>query len=68
VTTSKIALKQVFIAFGAALPKQCFVGKNVATHYHVFYNLCFVSWVKHCSSVCSIVKMLQMWLLPDNLR
>jgi len=29
VITSKIALKQVFMAFGRALPNHCFVGKNM---------------------------------------
>jgi len=35
----KIALKQVYMAFGKALPNHCFVGKTMAVHYHVFYNL-----------------------------
>jgi len=39
VIISKIALKQVFMAFGKAFPNHCFTGKNMADHYHVFYKL-----------------------------
>jgi len=35
----KIAPKQVFMAFGRALPNQCFVGKNVTFRKSVFYNI-----------------------------
>jgi len=43
VIISKIALEQVFMAFGKALPNHCFIGKNMAVHYHVFYKLWLVS-------------------------
>jgi len=39
VIIGKIALKQVFMAFGNALPNHCFAGKNMAVHDHVFYKL-----------------------------
>jgi len=31
------------INFGRALPKHCFVGKNVTIRFQVFYHLWFVS-------------------------
>jgi len=44
VIISKIALNEVFMAFGRALPSHVSQAKNVTVHYHVFYNLCLVQW------------------------
>jgi len=60
VIITKIALKQIFMAFGKALSNHCFVRKNMALRYLVFHNLWLVPCVNQCRSteVCSVVKML----------
>jgi len=44
--------------------------KNMAVHYHAFYKLSLVPWVKQRSPTerCSVVKKLETWLIQDNLR
>jgi len=56
---SKIALKQVFMAFGRALPNHCFVGKKLLP----FFMTCFIIFVLYLEQKQGKVGLLKCILL-----
>jgi len=69
VIISTIVFKQVFMVFGRASPNHYFVGKNISSWSRVLY-IWLVPRVEQCRpiEVRSIAKILEVWLLRDDLR